>query len=153
MLPKGGIDIQDEPVYWSLQTGASRCWSLREFHEAAPSMLASTQIDEAYAAVGQEFHFDVLGVAPEIEITELRNDPGSLADKRWLQLQWSMPQSENEKCWWLANPNDDPSKPPSLLCRSLLCMQLELNQSRVASTTKLRQTYERRYANEQKIFA
>ena len=109
-------------------------------------MLATLQSDEAYKAIGREFNFDVLGVAPEIEITEFRNDPGTLADKRWLQMQWQMPQAEIEACWWLANPNDDPSKPPTLLCRSLLCMQLELNQSRCASSAKLRQTYERRRA-------
>ena len=144
MLPEGGIDIQDKPVYWTLPSGATRCWSLQEFNDASEFMLATLQSDEAYKAIGREFNFDVLGVAPEIEITEFRNDPGTLADKRWLQMQWQMPQAEIEACWWLANPNDDPSKPPTLLCRSLLCMQLELNQSRCASSAKLRQNYERR---------
>ena len=136
--------MQDDPVYWKLPSGSTQCWSLREFHDATPGQLATSQLDKAYELVAKEFHFDVLGVCPEIEITELRNDPGTLSEKRWLQLHWNMPQSEQEKCWWLTNPNDDTAKPPTLLCRSFLCMPLELNQSKVGSTTKLRQAYERR---------
>jgi hypothetical protein len=114
-------------------------------------MLASQQLDEAYKAIAAQLEFDVLGVAPEVSIAELREDPGTLADQRWSQLEWQMPEKETDPCWWLTNTKDEPSKRPSFLCRSLACMTLELNQNRVASTTKLRQAYENRAEQNAKV--
>ena len=114
-------------------------------------MLAEQQLDEAYKSIAGQLHFDVLGIAPELSIAELREDPGTLADKRWTQIQWNMPEKETESCWWLTNRKDDPTKPPIFLCRSLSCLRLELNQERVASSTKLRQCYERRAEQNAKV--
>ena len=55
-----------------------------------------------------------------------------------------MPEKEISSCWWLINPKDESTSTPTLLCRSLTCMTLELNQNRIASTQKIKQTYERR---------
>ena len=40
MLPLGGIDIQAEPVCWTLPSGKTECWSLQEFNDASENMLA-----------------------------------------------------------------------------------------------------------------
>ena len=144
MLPLGGIDIQAEPVYWTLPSGKTECWSLQEFNDASSDMLAMLLTDEYYKAIGREMNFDVLGVALELEISEFRNDPGTMVEKRWRQLHWDMPTAEVAPCWWLTNPTDDASAPPKLLCRSLVCLRLELNQARCASSAKLRLAYERR---------
>ena len=56
-----------------------------------------------------------------------------------------MPEKENAPCWWLINPGEeDLTKPPTILSRSLLGLRLELNQTRMATSQKLRHTYEAR---------
>ena len=55
------------------------------------------------------------------------------------------PEKETVPCWWLVNATEpDKSKPPSLLCRSLACLTLELNQSKCATSVKLRTCYDNR---------
>ena len=52
---------------------------------------------------------------------------------------------QTDFCWWVVNAaEEDRSKPPSLLSRSLACLRLELNQTRCATSLKLRQCYEKR---------
>ena len=82
--------------------------------------------------------WDVLGTGDEAAIASYRNDPGTLADKKWLQLTWEMPKKETAPCWWLVNTRAVATTQPNLLCRSLACVRLELNASRVASSTELR---------------
>jgi hypothetical protein len=51
ILPKGGLDIQDEPLYWALPDGSVVCWSLRQLVSARPDELAPRDSDEAYSGV------------------------------------------------------------------------------------------------------
>ena len=88
--------------------------------------------------------WDVLGTGDEGVIAALRDDSGTLSDKRWLSVAWQMPPKETSPCWWLVNPRAEATKPPSLLSRSFACIRLELKSSRVASSTSLRQTHEKR---------
>ena len=90
--------------------------------------------------------WDALGCAvDEDALAHFREEPGTLADKRWLQLTWLMPEKENAPCWWLITPGEeDLTKPPTILSRSLLGLRLELNQTRMATSQKLRHTYEAR---------
>ena len=143
-LPDGGADIQDEPVYWALPCGRCVCWTLRELANARDDDLAPIDSDEAYRAVARELGYDVLGVAPDADIADFRDDPGSLQQCRWKKINWEVPVDETAPCWWITNPCDDGTKPPRLLSRSLVCMRLELNAKRCATGIKLRLEWERR---------
>ena len=85
-VPDGGLDIQDAPVHWTLPSGRTECWSLREFMDAKPDQLAAQNSEEAYESIGREMAWDVLGTGDEAAIASFRSDPGTLADKKWLQL-------------------------------------------------------------------
>ena len=104
----------------------------------------------------------------EDDLAALRADMGTLAERRWSCLEWDMPNDEACSCWWVATvdgidgimppraDNQDPSKrfknvavnwnacdpdknqPVKMVCRSLAVLRLELHNSRVASTDKLR---------------
>ena len=59
---------------------------------------------------------------------------------------------QTDFCWWVVNAaEEDRSKPPSLLSRSLACLRLELNQTRCATSLKLRQCYEKRADDNAKV--
>ena len=59
---------------------------------------------------------------------------------------------KTDPCWWVVNAaEEDRSKPPSLLSRSLACLRLELNQTRCATSSKLRQCYEKRADDNAKV--
>ena len=56
-----------------------------------------------------------------------------------------MPEKELDPCWWIVNDTEeDKSKEPTFLCRSLVCLRLELKQTRCATSAKLRQCYQQR---------
>ena len=97
-VPDGGTDIQDHAVHWSLPCGRSECWSLREFFDAMPDQLAERDSDAAYEAIAREMEWHVLGVADEAAVAGYREDPGTLADKKWLQLAWAIPKKEAALC-------------------------------------------------------
>ena len=82
--------------------------------------------DEAYKAVGREMSWDILGTAvDENHLAELRDQPGTLLERRWETLSWAMPEKETDPCWWLLNDTDeDKSNAPSFLSRSLACLRL-----------------------------
>ena len=62
-----------------------------------------------------------------------------------MSIAWKKPQKETEACFWLVNATEpDKSKPPSLACRSLACLELELQQSKCATSLKLRKAYDNR---------
>jgi hypothetical protein len=143
-MPKGGLDCQDEDVFWVLPGGASLCMSLRALAEAREDELVSGDADEAYRAVAEQIDADVLGTASESDLAALRQDPGTLADRRWEEAVWSLPADETTPCWWLVNPTDVPTKVPRFLCRSLVVLRLELKNSRCATSDKLRSEWERR---------
>ena len=92
-------------------------------------------------------HFDVLGVAPEKQFMAFKEDTGTLADEKWRPLEWTMPEDESVPCWFLTNAaEEDRSKRPTLLCRPLICLRVELAQSRIATGAKLKAEWERRSA-------
>ena len=81
------------------------------------------------------------------KLTELLNDPGTLKDRRWDNLEWQLPTSEIARCWWLLNKSTAPvdaDARPQIKCRSLLLMRLDLSRHRVATTRMLIQERENR---------
>ena len=140
-LPNGGTDIHTVPLYWDLPCGRNVCFSIFELHSAPDDELAPYDSDEAYVTIAREFRFDILGVVCDDDNekwAELRADVGSLSDERWTQLSWRKPDKESAPCWWLTNPHDeDRTHPPKLLSRSLATLRLELQQQRLATTSKI----------------
>ena len=86
-LPDGGLNIQDEPVYWVLPGGRSVCMSLRDFAGAKDDELAPVDSDEAYIAVAKAMGYDVLGCAPDADVADFREDMGTLEQRRWDKLE------------------------------------------------------------------
>ena len=81
-------------------------------------------------------------------------DPGTVAERRWENLNWQRPADETSPCWWLANAaaakaadEEDQEAPVKLVCRSLQVLRLELRATRCATSLKLRQEWERRLEN------
>ena len=60
--------------------------SLRELYVAKPDQLLAQNCTEAYREIASELHYDVLGVAPDEQVVEFREDPGTLSDKKWMHL-------------------------------------------------------------------
>ena len=152
-VPDGGLNIQDTPVFWTLPCGRTICNSLMEFKVLTEDQLRLGCTDEAYKAVGRALEWDILGKAQdEASLTQLREEPGCLTERRWEALSWLMPEKETDPCWWVVNAADeDRLKPPSFLSRSLACLRLELNQTRCATSAKLRQCYEKRADDNAKV--
>ena len=98
-LPNGGSDTQHHPVYWALPCGSRVCMSLRELYLAKPDAFLPQNSREAYREVASELHFDVLGVAAEEQVAEFTEDPGALADQKWLLISWKLPENEASPCW------------------------------------------------------
>ena len=47
--------------------------------------------------------YDCCGTAEsEDDLAALRADTGTLAEKRWQELSWEMPNDEGCSCWWVA---------------------------------------------------
>ena len=101
-VPDGGLDIQDQCVYWNLLTG-TECLSLRELHVRTDDQLVpSVPGDIAYILIGEEMKWEILGVcANEADIAQYLSEPGALADERWKQLSWEEPERETVPCWWI----------------------------------------------------
>jgi hypothetical protein len=143
-LPHQGKDIQDELLFWALPCGSVKCWSLRGLVNARDDEKAPADSEDAYRKVAAEFSYDVLGKASDADVLWLREDPGTLAERRWDAIQWSLPPDEASSCWFLVNPTEDGDKEPKFVCRSLTCLRLELSHARVASSAKLRRAWESR---------
>ena len=62
--------------------------SLRELYVARPDQLHMHNSQEAYKETASELHYDVLGVAPEEQLMAFKEDPGTLANKRWRPIEW-----------------------------------------------------------------
>ena len=52
-VPNGGLDIQDEPVFWSLPDGRVVCWSLTELRTKHMDELFESNTHEAYREVAK----------------------------------------------------------------------------------------------------
>ena len=61
-LPCGGVDVQDEPVFWTLHDGRVVCWSVRDLSKAKEDLEPADSL-ERYKAVAKELGYDVLGRA------------------------------------------------------------------------------------------
>jgi hypothetical protein len=143
LLPNGGVDAQDQELYWTLPCGKCICMSVRRLAEAHEDELAASDAEEAYRAVAAQLGYDCLGAADSGEVLALRENPGTLAERCWDAVSWLTPPDEAAPCWWLSNAAEaDTSLPPRLLSRSLACLRLELRHARCATTAKLRSAYE-----------
>ena len=106
-LPAGGVDVLDEPVYWLFLRGALLCRFPRDLQRAGPAAGNTPDSKDDYEAVGAALGYQFLG--GRCDTTELLQDPGTLAEGRWTQLSWSLPESTLAACWWLTNaPPEDP---------------------------------------------
>ena len=148
-LPKGGVDIQDVPLFWNLPSGQCSSYSILQLGNLPDDELLPYDSDEVYLEMAKQFRFDVLGVVagdePEKHFAEFRENVGTLHDERWKSLTWRKPDKESGPCWWLVNPCDeDRTQPPKLLSRSLACLRLELQEQRVATTSKVKRERETR---------
>ena len=76
--------------------------------------------------------WDILGVpVNDADLAELTTNPGALQNQRWLSVGWKKPKKEAAPCWWLANAGEpNKAKEPVFVCRSLVCVMLELSQSK-----------------------
>ena len=146
LLPNGGVDIFDEPVYWALPDGRIVCWSVRELAQKRGDELFLEDVHEAYLEIAKEVGYDVLGKPLcEHEFEIFRQDVGVLEERRWDKLEWEAPVDENLPCWFVANcASAEKTEAVKLVCRSLVALRMELQQSRVASTDNLRREWERR---------
>ena len=104
-----------------------------------------------YEAIGSALDLTFLG--GRCDVTDLLADPGTLREKRWATLQWQLPTSSVDACWWLTNhplhvagthdADDLPTK-AKFLCKSLAYLRVELHQKSVANMSKLRAERHRR---------
>ena len=78
-----------------------------------------------------------------------RESPGTLEEKLWRRYKWEFPPAtETKSCWWIANvDDDDQTRDARMICRSLACLRMELCETRVATTEKLRKEWEKRLEN------
>eukprot|EP00973_Karenia_brevis_P009742 1315739-Karenia_brevis.AAC.1 len=93
-LPEGGVDIQDEQMYWTLPDGRCECWTVRHLAEAPEDLLAPADSEEAYKAVAKEMNYDVLGIAEEGALEPFRLAPGALDERLWEKIEWQCPRDE-----------------------------------------------------------
>ena len=108
-------------------------------------------IKDEYEAIGAALGFSFLG--GRCDVTDLLADLGTLQEQKWATLQWQLPSSSMDACWWLANPplqdtgasvSHDLSTKPKLSRKILAFLRVELHQTRVANMSKLRAERRRR---------
>lgn len=120
-LPSGGLDVQDEPLFWTLPDGRCVCKSLREVAALLPNELAPKDSHEEYLEVAKRLGYHALGKPnDENAFEDWRVSPGTLAERTWQHLSWLRPLDETCSCWWVANADEmDGETPLKLICRSL----------------------------------
>ena len=67
-------------------------------------------------------------------------------ERRWeKEIAWAQPTSESAKCWFVANAGvEDKEAEPKFLHRSLATLKVHLKNTRVATTKRIKDEYERR---------
>ena len=132
-------------MYWTLPDGRCVCWTAREMANAREDQLADKDSAAAYDEVGKQMGYIALGQLPEDDLEAYRANTGTLAERSWKHYTWARPGSELCACWWVVNA-DDPDKGQlvKMSCVSLACLRLELHDSRIASSAKLRTAWVRR---------
>ena len=90
-----------------------------------------------------------LGMQPNDDLNDFLNNPGTLEERFWKKYKWGFPpENETMSCWWICNLDEDVhTKEAKMTCRSLAALRMELCHSRLATTTKLRQEYDKRLEN------
>ena len=141
-----------------LPSGHVAFWSLERLASATADELAAEDGVAEYEAVAAELGFRYLGATSKSDgLTELLADPGTLAERRWEQIQFELPESGLAGCWWLTNPTgrapaqtepeqEDPGvKTPKFLWQSLSVLEAELHQTRVATVIPYYQRFTERF--------
>ena len=65
-LPNGGLDVQEESLYWGLRDGRVVCWSLREMASVRLDELAMQDSEEAYRFVKVNKGAYRIDLAPQV---------------------------------------------------------------------------------------
>ncbi|MDP6676207.1 MAG: hypothetical protein QGI29_01450 [Pirellulales bacterium] len=155
-LPCDGVDIQNEVVYWVLPGQGGRCIrkSVWDFSKLPAHELAEIDSDDAYKLIGNAFKFDVLGVAGPEDIATLRQDPGTLADRNWESVEWSLPDTELTPCFWLTNRGDDDTQATAKFCwSSLERLRLDLERRSYPTPQRMRAVQDEREKSNDRVIA
>ena len=146
-----GVDVLVYSVYWLLPNGETKCCSARALHTDRSRLGLQADSEDEYRAIGSALGFAFLG--GRCDVTDLLADPGTLQEQKWSTLQWQLPSSSMDACWWLTNlPLHEVSgrarcvlsAKPKFLCESLAFLRVELHQTSVANIAKLRAERHRR---------
>ena len=72
-----------------------------------------------------------------------------MEERLWKRYKWEFPPAdETQSCWWVVNmEDDDQTGGAKMICRSLACLRMELCNSRLASSLRLRQEWDKRLEN------
>ena len=72
-----------------------------------------------------------------------------MEERLWKRCKWEFPpRDETQSCWWVVNIDEaDQTQDTRMICRSLACLRMELCSSRLASSEKLRQEWDKRLEN------
>ncbi len=143
-VPHGGVDVLDAKAYWLYPSGALRCMSARELQEAGAAAAAPPESEEEYEYVAASFGYLYLG--GRCDVTDSLQEPGTMQDRRWSELAWSLPETALSPCWWLTNPKDiaNSEATPRFLNKSIAILRAELHRLRVATLGKTRDELRRR---------
>ena len=87
--------------------------------------------------------------AKKPRLNAYRESPGTLEEKLWKRCKWEFPPAdETQSCWWIMNMEEaDQTQDGRMICRSLACLRMELCSTRLASSQKLRQEWDKRLEN------
>ena len=68
------------------------------------------------------------------------------SERRWeKEIEWTKPESESSKCWFVSNADvENQEAEPKFLHRSLATLKVHLKNTRVATTKRIKDEYERR---------
>ena len=114
-----------------------------------PDELIQGNAIEAYSTIAKELLYEPLGMLPDDQLNDFRDNPGKLEERHWKNYKWEFPpENETMPCWWICNlDEDDHAKEVKMICRSLAALRMELIHSRLATTQKLRQEHDKRLEN------
>ena len=141
-VPQGGLDVLDAKVLWLFPSGVLRTFSARDLRASVVDTLDEPETATSYHDVGESFGYEYLGGG--CDVTELLENPGSIANRRWVGYNWALPRNAVSGCWWLTNPSGSPEEEAKFLCKSVAVLRAGLKQQRVATLDKLRDEFDRR---------
>ena len=72
---------------------------------------------------------------------KFQSNPGTLEERLWRRYTWDFPPADEcAKCWWAATEEADQTMEVRLICRRRACLWMDLCDSRLATSKKLRRT-------------